>query len=84
MTDTEKIEELGKKINRLAGAIKEYELQLKMIEQRKKSVIVFNISRIPNDFIHVIFEALEENNEVVITPTLNDIEIRWKKDEQKN
>lgn len=67
---------LEERMNKLTRLINSCETQLNIIENRKKSLLVFNLSKIPNSFIHVIFEALENDNEVIISPSVGDIEFR--------
>lgn len=73
MDQLKKLEERIEKADSMIGHL---ERKITDVENRRKNVIVFNISRIPNEFVKVIFEAMENGDEVIVTPRINDVEIR--------
>lgn len=70
------LEGIEQRVKNLINHLNQIEMKISDVENRRKSVIVFNISRLPNEFVRVIFEALDDQKEVIITPRMSDVEIR--------
>ena len=74
---------LEERIKQAGGAIDHIERKIIDLENRKKNVIVFNVSRLPNEFVKVLFEVMEEGSEIIVSPQMKDIEVHKVKKDKK-